>query len=461
MYVAEPIVKRGLFFSPADSEKKHPGVLTISDGGRVELELTADDSAFTSFDEMEIGRLIGIVEGGYVTLEECGYRKKNVSFTGGLATSRIEVHMAFVGVGMEEPGKFLSMRFGVDGLSEWWNRSAFKFEIGDKFEDFTLSVDIPTPVEFKLPDGTQFKLFLDAKIPGGRKFPTLELFHQAYIQITPAESKPFDYFIGLSHRITRFFAFSIGRPVAIHSLMAKLDDPALDPLHQWLSVYFRSLNYPSQREGKPYRAPDMLLSYASIGPRLQSMLSNWLRDCDNLGPALHHYYLVQDNAHSYIDTKFISMAQALEAFHRRTSNTTKWPKAEYKKKTASIIMSCPEADKKWLEQKLHFGNEITLAERLEHMFSPYLTVFGGEQAVAEIIKGTKNTRNYHAHYDANGSKKAVKGAALVALTFRLQVLFTLCVVVRLGFTVEETLNLAKVDALARLLRTAINIDEDG
>jgi len=461
MYVAEPIVKRGFFFSPADSERKHLGVLTISDGGKVELELTADDSAFTSFEEMEIGRLIGIVEGGYVTLEECGYRTKSVSFPGLPATSRIEARLAFIGVGMEEAGKFLSMRFGVEGLSEWWNKSAFKLDVGNKFEDFTLSVDIPPPVEFTFQDGTKFKLFLNAKIPGGRKFPTLEFLHQAYIQITPSEPKPFDYFIGLSHRITRFFAFAVGRPVAIHSLMAEIDDSTLEPLHKWLSVYFRSLNYPSQREGKPHRAHDMLLSYASVGPRLQSMLSNWLRECDNLGPALHHYYLVQDNFHSYIDTKFISMAQALEAFHRRTSNITRLPKPEYKAKVAAILEGCPEADKEWLKQKLNFGNEITLAERLARMFSPYVAVFGGEQAVADIIKGTKNTRNYHAHYDANGAKKAVKGAALVALTYRLQVLFTLCVVVRLGFTVDEALNLAKVDALARLLRTAINIDEDG
>ncbi|HCL3145385.1 TPA: hypothetical protein N2A34_003144 [Pseudomonas aeruginosa] len=460
MHVSEPIIKRGFFYSPLDSDKKHPGVLTISDGGRVELELTADDSAFTSFDEMEIGRLIGIVEGGYVTLEDCGYRNKSLSFPGMPATSRIEAHMAFVGVGMEESGKFLSMRFGVDGLSEWWNTSAFKFEIGDEFEDFKLSVDMPSPVEFALPDGTQFKIFLDAKIPGARKFPTFEFFHQAYIQVTPTESKPFDYFVELSHRITRFFAFSIGRPVAIHSLMAKLDDPEIDSIHKWLSVYFRSLNYPNQRNEKPYRAPDMLLSFKSIGVRLEPMLSNWLIECDNLGPALHHYYLIQDNTHSYIDTKFISIAQALEAFHRRTSDITRWPKAEYKKKVEIIIEGCPEADKEWLKQKLNFGNEVTLAERLEKMLSPYASVFGGEQAITDIIKGTKNTRNYHAHYDAKGYKKSVKGAALVALTFRLQVLFTLCIVVRLGFTVEEALNLARVDALSRLLRTATNIDEN-
>lgn len=459
MYLSQTIIKKGFFYSPADCDKKYPGVLTISDGGGVELELTADDSAFTSFEGMEIGRLIGLVEGGYVTLEGCGYRNKSISL-GLPATSRIEAHMAFDGAGMPEPGEFLSTRFSVDGLSEWWNRSAFKFDHGEKFEDFKLSIDIPTPVEFSLQDNTRFQLSLEAKIPGGRKFPTLELFNQAYIQITSAEPKPFEYFLDLSHRITRFFALVIGRPVAIHSLKAKLDAPELDSLHSWLSVYFRSLNYPSRQKGKPLRTHDMLLSYTNIGTRLESMLSGWLKECDNLGPALHHYYLIQDGASSFADTKFISMAQALEAFHRRTSNSTKWPKAEYDQKVAAIIEGCPDADKNWLKQKLNFGNEITLAERLEQMFSPYLAVFGGEKAVADIIRKTKNTRNYHAHYDPKGARKAVRGAALVALTFRLQVLFTLCVVVRLGSTVEEALNIAKTGPLARLLQSATHIDED-
>ena len=50
--------------------------------------------------------------------------------------------------------------------------------------------------------------------------------------------------------------------------------------------------------------------------------------------------------------------------------------------------------------------------------------------------------------------------ALRCRTWPLQVLFTLCVVVRLGLSVEESLNLVKHDALARLLRVAINIEED-
>ncbi|ENH5059320.1 hypothetical protein ABV759_001159 [Pseudomonas aeruginosa] len=248
MYLSEPVIKKGFFFTPLEPNKKYPGVMTISDGGNIEVELTADDSAFTSFDDMEIGRLIGIVEGGYLTLEGCGYRKKSMSFPGLPATSYIDAKMAFVGVGLEEPGEFLSMQFGVDGLSEWWNQSAFKFDIGRDFQDFKLSVEIPPPVEFLLPDGTQFKISIDARIPGGRKFPTFEFFHQAVIQLTPPEPKPFDYFTGLSHRITRFFAFLIGNPVAIHSLSAKLNDPQLDPLHQWLQVYFRSLNNPTKKE---------------------------------------------------------------------------------------------------------------------------------------------------------------------------------------------------------------------
>lgn len=336
-------------------------------------------------------------------------------------------------------------------------KSAFNLDHGSKFEDFTLTVSIPDPVEFSLQDGTTFKLLLDATIPGGRKFPTLEFSHQAFIQITPAEPKPAKYFTALSHKITRFFALVIGRSVAIHSLKIELNDAEFEGPQRWLSVYFRSLNNPS-RHGNRLAPQEMLLTHMAIASRFEPMLSNWLKECDNLGPALHHYYLIQDDAHSYADTRFISMAQALEAFHRRTSDSTKWPKDEYNNKVSAIIEACPHGDKEWLKGKLNFGNEITLAERLGQMFAPYVEAFGGGESVRNIIKLTKDTRNYHAHYDAKGAKKAAKGSALVALTFRLQALFALCILVRLGFSPEEAVKLTKSGALARLIQIANNID---
>ncbi|MOA22701.1 hypothetical protein D3C78_1432770 [compost metagenome] len=77
-----------------------------------------------------------------------------------------------------------------------------------------------------------------------------------------------------------------------------------------------------------------------------------------------------------------------------------------------------------------------------------------------MVRGIVRTRNYHAHYDPEGKKKALTGRALVALTFRMRALFVLCLLLRLGFSVDEASHLAKQEALDRLLRSANSIDAD-
>jgi len=458
MYVPATIVKSGFFFTPETPEKRYPGMLTISDGGRVELEITADETAFTSYDEMMIGRLIGQIEGGYVTLEGCTYRTMNLSFAGMTGKSLITARLVFVGVGLSEPAKFTSLRFCVDGLSEWLGKSAFKIGIGQSFEDWTVTMKRPEPVKCTLPDGTKLEIDIEIKLPGATKYPTLELYQQAFIQITPAESQPFEFYQKLSHRITRFFSFAIGRPVAIHSLKAQIDAPEISDLHKWLELYFQSLNNSAKRL---LNSRDMLLGYSSIALRFGDLLSAWLNEYENLMPALHHYFSVQDESHAYVDTKFIAMAQALEAFHRRTSDSRRWPRDEYKTKIAAILEGCPERDRQWLQQKLNFGNEITLAERLHQLIGRFAGVFGGEAPIDSIVRGTVRTRNYHAHYDPDGAAKALKGAALLSLTFRLRVLFALSLLVRLGVTEEEAIDLARTSPLERLLRNATYIEQNG
>lgn len=458
MYVATTIAKNGFFFTPQSPEKRYPGTLTISDGGRIELEITTDEPAFTSYSEMMIGRLIGQVEGGYVTLEDCEYRTMNLSFTGMTGKSLITARLAFVGAGLTESPTFTSLRFSVDGLSEWLGRSAFKIEIDQSFEDYTVTMKRPEPVQCTLPDGTALEINIEVKLPGAIKYPTLELYQQAFLQITPIEPQTFEYYQKLSHRITRFFSFVIGRPVAIHSLKAKINDPATSDPHNWLELYFKSLNNSTKQS---ISSRDMLLQFSSIELRFEDLLSTWLNEYENLMPALHHYFSVQDESLVYLDTKFIAMAQALEAFHRRTYDSRRLPKEEYRDKVAAIIEGCPAEDRQWLQQKLHFGNEITLAERLHQLIDRFEGLFGGEELIDSIVRGTVRTRNYHAHYDPEGAGKALKGGALISLTFRLRVSFTLCLLVRLGLTEEEAIELARSTPLQRLLRNANYIEQNG
>lgn len=400
---------------------------------------------------MFIGRLIGKIEGGYTTLEGCSYETMNLSLGGGAATSLITARIAYIGMGMPEECQFDQFEFAVDELSEWYGKSAFRPVLGLKPSDCVIDFAMPSTVTCNLQEGVVLEIGMKATFPGRVNYPVTELRQQACLTIKADSSKTLSFFTSLSHKITRFLALCIGYPVAIHSVRVSSIEEG-DELPRWQDVYFQSLNTGTTAKKKRGRA--MLLPHSQIAEQFGAMVQAWLNEYDTLMPALHHYFAVQDEGLAYNDTKFLAIAQALEAFHRRTLPGYRWSKDDFSKKLASIVESVPEAEREWVKQRLCFANELTLGERLGVLLEPYVEIFGGEANVELMVKDTKNTRNYHAHYDKKGEKKALKGAALVALVLRLQVLFTLCLLGRLGVPLEMALNLVKQPNLARLLGNA-------
>lgn len=454
MHVSQEISKRGFFFMPESPEKKYPGLLTISDGGIIELEITSEGQAFNEFNEFEIGTLIGLLENGYVTIEGCSYRKRNLSFGESAATSLIHGRTAFFGVGMIQPAKFKAIKFSLDGLSEWLGRPALK--ITNTFEDWSATLEKHSPIHCNLPLNLSLKIDIKTKLPLHINYPITELHQHSYIEINSDTPQDFEFFQSVMFKVSRFFSFLIGQSVSIYSVSAHIEDENIDKHYRWLDVYFKSRNK-SILEKKVFH--EMLISYYSINSRLETVLYNWLAEYENLTPAIHLYFAAQDDSFGFLDTKFTGIANALEAFHRRTRpHSTTWTENEYEAKLEAILKSCPETEREWLGAKLKFGNEISLSKRLKELIAPFKSVFGNSSTKKSLVNLTVGTRNYYAHLDPAGKERAAQGAKLIALTFRLRVLFALSMLHKLGFSESETIDLAKSPALNKLLSSASFID---
>ena len=99
MIIKEEYKKTGYFWLPEKEDKKIPGVLSISDGGYIELEIAGlfDESLDSLNRNDDIDRIIGHVENdGLVTLDNCFYTKKSFPF-GGISKSKIFVHRVLSG----------------------------------------------------------------------------------------------------------------------------------------------------------------------------------------------------------------------------------------------------------------------------------------------------------------------------------------------------------------------------
>ena len=103
MRLKEELKKSGYFWLPLAEERKIPGVITITDGGNIDLEIVGifeeiiQELNLVVNEKNEYQRIIGNIEQyGFVTLENCFYKFKNVSL-GGIAKSFLFVNKAFIG----------------------------------------------------------------------------------------------------------------------------------------------------------------------------------------------------------------------------------------------------------------------------------------------------------------------------------------------------------------------------
>ena len=108
-----------------------------------------------------------------------------------------------------------------------------------------------------------------------------------------------------------------------------------------------------------------------------------------------------------------------------------------------MVESCPEEHKDWLSQRLHFANEIFLVDRLKELVVPFENLMGAPNSIDAMIKQIKNTRNYLTHFNLDLQKKAAKERDLWLLCEKMQALFCLHLLHRIGMTQEELATVAR------------------
>lgn len=146
--------------------------------------------------------------------------------------------------------------------------------------------------------------------------------------------------------------------------------------------------------------------------------------------------------HKYLEGRFLALVQALETYHRRTSNDVLMDEENFEKLVESLVDVCPQEQQDWLKGRLTFGNELSLAKRLKKVFDPYKAQFGTNPKRKKLIRSIVDTRNYLTHYSEELEPKSAKGVELWDICLKMEVIFQLCLLRDMGLTAEEVTNIA-------------------
>jgi hypothetical protein len=443
MRIEEKYVKTGYFWLPDKADKKIPGVLTICNGGDIELEIVGHfNERLRGLDEdEELIRIIGHIEDdGLVTLDDCFYTKKNFAFNG-ISKSKIRVNRVLSGVAYDrdEPFTFNSLSFSVDCFDEWVGISGIKVDNDWDNRTASITYEPPENIECKLDNGMQLQICFGYTLPGFPNLTEAKITQSAYFKLTSDDLRPLSDFTDVAYKLTNLMCFAIDTTVTLKKLIAKsteIQRNSSDTKHLVpIKIYYPSIPFVEKAPNKSWH--QMLFSYGGVKSNLQTVFNNWINAYEVIAPALSLYFSTKNGAQKYLDGKFLALAQGLETYHRRTSDEKQMDSNQFELLISEILDKCPEQHTDWLKGRLTHGNEINLGKRLKRIVEPFKDKLGSSNDRNKLLRKIVDTRNYLTHYNESLKNSAAMGNELWNLCQKMEAIFQLHFLKVIGFTNEE------------------------
>ncbi len=444
MRIEEEYKKTGYFWLPEKEENKIPGILSIDDGGRIELEIVGhfDESINSLNSDDDLSRIIGHVEkDGLVTLDDCFYTKKNFSF-GGISKSTILVNKVLIGAawGKYEAVTFNTFSFSVDCLDEWVGIRGISVDNDWDNRTATISYNPPEKISIVLDNGLRLEICFAYTLPVFPNLTEAKITQRAYFRLESEGLRDLSYFKSIAFKIMNLMCFAMDEIVTLKNVSATSSEIQRDggdnktkPV--LISIYYQSIPFSENLPKKSWH--EMLFNFGAIKTNTQQVFHNWLNAYEYLSPALGLYFSTKAGAQKYLDGKFLALVQGLETYHRRTSSETLMGKEPYESLVSEVLKGCPEEHRDWLKGRLMHGNEINLGKRIKKIIEPFKDHLGTSKERGKLLRKIVDTRNYLTHYSESLHNEAAKGRDLWILCLKMEVIFNLHFLKVIGFTDEE------------------------
>jgi hypothetical protein len=371
----------GVWWLPEEPDDRIAGALRPHQVDTLTLELVG---AFRCPQEKNLwlGRVFGLIGGDRpVTLERCHYR--SMRSWGSISTSEVITDLVIIGAHIP-PGEELTLPelgFTIGGAASWWAPNAMA-GLGETRLDFH-----PPPAR-RIQITSERSVELDCRCEGHWSLDSATLAVKLVAMFHSHEPVPATEFVEQVCRLTRFFSlFTNGQHRALHGFTEN---------NHRVELYFTDNRLPANQDS---RSADITLTSKHLENCLDVVLQRWFSTYDAIVPVLDAFFASRSGLVSYVDTRFLLLVQALEAFHRRTQpRQFRLERSEFDLIVNQMVAACPPERKKWFRERLKYSNEVSLRRRLKDLFEPFADHFGDNKTVQDLIQRIVDTRNYLAHY---------------------------------------------------------------
>lgn len=439
----ESFEHRGHWWLPATPDRRVTGTLTFSQASGAQLDLLGtlgDDEPFPGEP-----RIIGLLDDGRpATAEDC--MATNFTFGSGIPNVVYRPGTLLIGAAFaaDEELEFAEVAVRFTDLEELVGTSGFNIDLSEKSTQVAYAM--PPERVYRISADFQLKATFGWSLTGMAPVTKrVEMAQQTELVLLYEKPVPLKRIHGDVYRLRNFLGLAAGRPVHTQAVTAYLrpeseesdDFTGLKPVKHAVQVFYRLAASPEE-ELKPLHPYQMLFTLANVDAQLEKLLGNWFEKHESLQPVFDLYFATIYNRGAYLDQKFLTLMQAIETYHRRTSDETDLSPADHAKRMTTIVDSVPEEHRAWVSKRLEYANEIPLRRRLKRIVdSCQLVAKKVTGKPSTFISKAVDTRNYRTHYDPSLKNKAVTGTELHRLVVRLRALIEMCLLLELGFSAQE------------------------
>jgi hypothetical protein len=428
----------GIWWIPDNPKRKICGKLKFNPQDGLELKTIGyfkDEKESLDLKNYEI--ILGSTEKGNVTLINC---IENQSSGGSFKKTSLYIQIILVGNHFEKKDdiKFNDMTISFLNLDEWAGLSGITDESKDSKDIFYF--EDPGSISATVEDlkiSIHFLNYYESK-----RF-QLELRQNTVFFLESIYEIHLDEFLyNLCNQIRNFISLGIGKATFPTTIKAGTKDDNSVEIYYAINRF----NIPN----KQILNRDMFFVLSEIED-FEIIINNWLINYDSLRPVYSAYFGTLNNSKMFLEQEFLSLAQALESYHRRMFGGSYIDEEDYKPFAEILYDAIPSeldsSHKNSLKDRIKYGYEFSLRKRLKEILSKYdsiiVTIISDKSG---FINDVTNTRNYYTHLNEEGKEYAVTNMLeLDKLTKKLKFLLEICFLEELGFKVSEIEKLTSKD----------------
>lgn len=324
-----PFELKGYWWLPNLEENKLPGTLTFSqeDGASLEI-LGVFDIKKTPQVEKPIIILGNTQQGKPITLYKCFYTHWIDSLTG-LGGSKYHVHVIFEGVQFdsEDKIKFHELYGSYTDLDAWVGIYGFTIEYDHNDGKFISKVKYEKPASqfFDINDDFEVGIGFSSHGPGKSIIQTEVKISQRACFIVKSKNGggSFDDLFAQLNIFSSLLQFAVQRipyPISVFGLSQENSQQrdGKEPYYPEVKIYYEPIeSILSQKEKLPQ---EFLFTFGDL---TAEQIVAWFASFDKYQTVIYLYRSLFYSNRLFIDTKFLSIAQAIESLHSILNNANR------------------------------------------------------------------------------------------------------------------------------------------